>query len=127
MNGPGFLSSLLGLPIAFFILMSGCSQPILKMPESLPPIIKEYKHVTLRRNGPYLVNTGIHLDKGETYSILLDRPDWRNSLSLRIGEQNYYASAYAYHGTAVLSGDLRLHLHFRNFSWKVNFRPLRWL
>jgi hypothetical protein len=51
-------------------VITGCSKPILKIPKSLPPIIKEYKHITLYGNRPGMRNTGIYLSEGETYSIL---------------------------------------------------------
>jgi len=40
------------------------------MPESLPPIIKEYKHITLYGNRPGMRNTGIYFNEGDVYSIL---------------------------------------------------------
>jgi hypothetical protein len=98
------------------MMMTGCSKPILRMPERLPSVIKGYKHMTLSRHGPYLVDTKIHLEKGETYSILLDRPGWRDSLSTRIGEKHFYNSAYPYHSSAAISGNLYLHFHFANYS-----------
>jgi len=47
----------------------GCSKPILKMPKALPPIVKQYKHMTLTP-APGMRNTGIYLNKGDLYSIL---------------------------------------------------------
>lgn len=68
------LSIVLGCLIAFHFLMTlGCvttSTSVLKMPERLPPIIKEYKHITLNGNIPGMRNTGIYIHEGETYSIL---------------------------------------------------------
>jgi hypothetical protein len=66
-----FSSSFLYLLISCsFLVITGCSEPILKMPKSLPPIIKEYKHITLYGNRPGMQNTGIYLHKGDVYSIL---------------------------------------------------------
>jgi len=65
-----FILSFFYLFISSFLLITGCSKPILKMPKSLPPIIKEYKHVTLYGNRPGMRNTGIYLHEGDIYSIL---------------------------------------------------------
>ena len=56
--------------IPLFLLMTGCSEPVLKMPESLPSIVREYKHITLDGDHPGMVDTGIHLNKGDAYTIL---------------------------------------------------------
>lgn len=54
-----------------FLMVIGCSTPpVIKAPGTLPPIVKEYKHITLWRNHPGMVNTGIHLNGGDLYSIL---------------------------------------------------------
>jgi hypothetical protein len=65
-----FLSSFLYLLISSFLVITGCSKPILKMPKPLPPIIKEYKHITLYGNRPGMRNTGIYFNEGDVYSIL---------------------------------------------------------
>jgi len=65
-----FILSFCYLFISSFLLITGCSKPILKMPESLPPIIKEYKHITLYGNRPGMRNTGIYFNEGDVYSIL---------------------------------------------------------
>ena len=65
-----FLSSFCYLLISSFLVITGCSKPILKMPKPLPPIIKEYKHITLYGNRPGMRNTGIYFNEGDVYSIL---------------------------------------------------------
>ncbi len=65
-----FLSSFFYVFIFSSLVIIGCSRPILKMPKSLLPIIKEYRHITLYGNRPSMVNTGIHIKKGDFYSIL---------------------------------------------------------
>jgi len=53
-------------------MVLGCSTaPVLKMPESLPPIVKEYKHITIYGNHPGMVNTGVYLNKGEYLGIFV--------------------------------------------------------
>ena len=68
-----FHRAFISLFILLFLTAPGCvttSTPILKMPKSLPPIVKDYKHITLQGNIPGMINTGLYIDKGETYSIL---------------------------------------------------------
>jgi hypothetical protein len=65
-----FLSVLFYLHISSILLIAGCSKPILKMPKSLPPIIKKYKHIALYGNRPGMRNTGIYFNEGDVYSIL---------------------------------------------------------
>jgi len=81
--------------ILFFLMAIGCSTPTLKMPESLPPIVKEYKHITLWGNRPGMVNTRIHLNKGETYSILATGSV---DLSVRAGSWFKYHDVRPEHG-----------------------------
>jgi len=65
-----FLSSLCCLFITSFLMLAGCSKPILKMPKSLPPIIKDYKHVTVYGTHPGMKNAGVYVKEGDLYSIL---------------------------------------------------------
>ena len=98
-----FLSYFCYLFIPSFLVITGCSKPILKMPKTLPPIVKEYKHIVLYGNQPGMQNTGIYLKEGDTYSILaigaIDRKFWKNRivkpeygwpLMVRIGKKNPY-------------------------------------
>jgi len=55
--------------ISVILLSIGCSKPILKMPEPIPPIVKQYKHTTVRGNIPWMQNTGVHLEKGDAYTL----------------------------------------------------------
>lgn len=80
--------------IPSFLLITGCSKPILKMPESLPPMIKEYKHLTIS-GYKNLKHTGIYINKEDIYSILVtgkisnpyqDASNW--TLQARIGKEN---------------------------------------
>ena len=87
----------------FCLLMApGCSTaPILKMPKSLPPIVKEYKHITIYGNRSGMLDTGIYLNEKNPFSILatgtIDRKYWKNRfikpedgwpLIARIGKEN---------------------------------------
>ena len=49
----------------------GCAtEPAIKMPESLPSSIKSYKPFTLWAGNPGMKGTGVHLSKGDTYTVL---------------------------------------------------------
>lgn len=53
------------------LMLIGClSAPNLKMSESLPPIVKEYKHFTLYGGNAGMKKTGVYLSEGDMYSIL---------------------------------------------------------
>lgn len=57
----------------FFPIITGCAthSPNIKMPESLPPVIREYKHVTLHAGSIFdMKKTGVHLYKGNMYTII---------------------------------------------------------
>jgi CHAT domain-containing protein len=107
----------------------GCSTPTLIMPESVPPIVKEHKHITLWGNRPGMLNTGLHLNKGDTYSILATgsidlsvpagswfkyhdvRPEHGWPLMVRIGNNRYTSLLWdrnAISITSDYSGDLFL-------------------
>ena len=95
------------LLISSFLIISGCSKPILKMPKSLPLIIREYKHIPLYAGIAGMQNTGIYLNEGDFYSILATgsmdlwpgapspyeyhdvRPEHRWPFMMRIGKHPY--------------------------------------
>ena len=57
------------IAVIFCLTALGCAPlPGLNMPEPLPPIVREHKHITIRQKRA--VNTGIYLNKGDFYSIL---------------------------------------------------------
>jgi len=126
---PRFPSWFCYLIICSLLITLGCSTaPNLKMPKSLPPIVKEYKHITFRGNHPDMVQTGIYLDKGDMYSILatgsidlgprqggsrnLVRPE-EGRLFLKIGNHRIFHPLYNSNGStvkAIYSGELYLGL-----------------
>jgi hypothetical protein len=53
------------------LLLLGCAtEPAVKMPESLPPSIKSYKHFTLWGRTVGMKSTGVYLNKSDIYTIL---------------------------------------------------------
>ncbi len=70
MKNNHFLPALGVLLICAFLTLPGCAKPNIQMPESMPPIVKEYKHLTIFGKDPGMKSTGIYLEKGDAYSIL---------------------------------------------------------
>jgi len=124
-----FISSLLFFP--------GCSKPVLKMPDSLPSIIKEYKHITLHAGDVGMQNAGVYLDKGDTYSILATgsmdlcskggcserdvRPEHGGRLMMRVGKNPpYHTILYgenSHTSIAICSGYLYLGYRQGKVDW----------
>jgi uncharacterized protein YqcC (DUF446 family) len=96
------------------------------MPKNLPPIVKEYKHITLHGHQPGMVDTGIYLKKLDLYSIFAAgsinfggndpqyfdvRPELGWPLMARIGEKAYFEPYRGYNNLknfASNSGNLYL-------------------
>lgn len=126
-----FLSSFFYLFMSLFLIYSGCSSTSnLKMTKSLPPIVKEYKHITLYGNRPGMMDTGIYLREGDPFSILatgsIDRNSLKNPivkpedgwpLMVRIGKRNQRfrplrgVRGNATRTTSLYSGNLYLGIH----------------
>jgi len=85
--------------IVCFLIAIECSAPTLKMPESLPPIVKEYKQITLWGTRPGMVSTRIHLNKGDIYSILATGSV---DLSVRAGSWFKYHDVRPEHGWPLM-------------------------
>ncbi len=64
-----FISSFFYLFISSFLIIYGCATPNIKMPKSLPTIIKEYKHIVVYGDSTS-INTGIYVNKGNILSVL---------------------------------------------------------
>ncbi len=58
------------LLICAVLTLLGCTTPNIQLPEPLPPIVREYKNVTVHGGRAGMKNTGIHLETGDIYSIL---------------------------------------------------------
>jgi hypothetical protein len=113
----GFLLSCVFLTL-LFLTLPGCAKPNIQLPKPLPPIVKEYKHVTLLGNSPGMKNTGVHLEPGEVYSMLASgsidlwrgappgfkyhdvRPEMGWPLMMRIGEQGAFIRPF-YFATGI--------------------------
>ena len=112
-----FLSSFFYLFISPFLIYPGCSStPNLKMTKSLPPIVKEYKHITLYGNRPGMMDTGIYLKKGALYTILATgsinfnwhgrydvRPEQGWPFMVRVGKNPYFRGFFGYNSDTYRS------------------------
>jgi len=129
MNRQRLFSMLCYFFILSFLMINGCSRSILPIDKNktLPPIIKKYGHKTLLGNWPGMQDTGIYLNKGDSFSILatgsIDMGHPRNNekpesgyhgpgrLIARIGKTRYFRPLYGTKAgdyTAVNSGKLYL-------------------
>jgi len=97
-----FTLAIRSILIVFFIILFGCSKPIIKMSEPLPSIVKEHKTITLHLR-PGMKDTGIYLNDGDVYTILakgkifrpnrtadLLKPELGWPIIARLGEHRYF-------------------------------------
>ena len=55
--------------LVYFNLLS-CSAPNVKMPQPLPSIVKQYKHIKVLGNTGRMQKSGVYVNKGDVYSIV---------------------------------------------------------
>ena len=70
MKKNNFLQALGTLLICAHLCLLGCTKPNIQPPKPLPPIVKEYKHVTVTGGTPGMKKTGIYIEDGDAYSML---------------------------------------------------------
>jgi len=72
MNSQRPFTMLCYLFITFLLMINGCSNSNLKIDKDkpLPPIIKEYKNITLFGMFSGMKNTGVFIEKDETFTIM---------------------------------------------------------
>lgn len=57
--------------VFMMLLFLGCAtEPVVKMPETMPSSVKSYKQFTLWARSPGMKRTGVHLNKFDAYTIL---------------------------------------------------------
>ena len=120
-------------PICFYFLLFsilmlfGCATPpVLKMPKNLPPIVKEYKHVTISWHRTEYVNTGIYLHEGDFLSIFCDSCHKTFDLNIIVGE-THKQILNDYHFNSLSSGYLHFGCYFAGesySSWNVEDKLL---
>ena len=102
-NLSGRITFLPGLTL-LCLALAGCTFPVLKMPQPLPDIVKEYKSVTVPSTvvGEFM-STGVQVRKGDTFTILGkgeigpaggQKRYWGRvaRLTYRIGEQGFHST-----------------------------------
>lgn len=134
---PRFPSLSYYLFISSLLIILGCSKPVLNMPDSLPSIVKEYKHIALRAGDVGMQKTGIYLKNGDVYSILATgsidlcykggcsnrdvRPEDGGRLMIRVGKPPpYHTISYGQNSDtriAVCSGYLYLGYKQGKVDW----------
>lgn len=70
MKKDNFLPAMGYLLIFAFLILQGCTKSNIQMPESMPPIIKKYKNVSILSSHIGMRNTGVYLESGDVYSVL---------------------------------------------------------
>jgi len=70
MKKDNFLPILVYLFIFAFLTLLGCTKPNLQMPQPLPPLIREYRNVTILSNQAGMKNTRVYIQAGDAYSVL---------------------------------------------------------
>ena len=105
-----------------FLTLPGCPKPNIQLPKSLPPIVKEYKHVTLLGVSPGMKKTGVRLEPGELFSVMASgsidlwahggpadfkyhdvRPEMGWPLIVRVGEHPVFYPFYHRNGFSLVS------------------------
>lgn len=69
-----FFSPMFFLSFFIALISFGCvaTPPVVKISESPPSIIREYKHLAIYGTRPGMINTGINLNEGDVYTILAE-------------------------------------------------------
>lgn len=100
----GALNPALNFSILLWVLVAACySSPVMKATDTLPPIVKEYKHLNISPWKKDMVDTGIYLEKGDFFTVLADDSSKRGTLWVQI-EHIYNLSEYF--SPAPISGKL---------------------
>jgi hypothetical protein len=102
----------------FFVLATlslfanGCSlPPAIRMPEKLPPVVRQYRHLSISPWKTSLLDTEIHLARGDFFSIFVDTYYQRADLTIKVDEEYIYTDYYC---TAPTAGNLKIGNYQRN-------------
>ncbi len=106
------------------LFTNGCApSPAIRMPENLPPVVREYKHMSIAPWKINLIDTEIHLAKGDFFSILVDAYYKRYSLAIKVEQEYIYTD---YYSTAPLSGNLKIGSYHRNRKDSIGVDIIVW-
>ena len=93
----GFVFSCAFLSLLFLIFL-GCAKPNVQLPKPLPPIVKEYKHVSIVGSSPGMKNTGVLLKPGDVYTLLATGSiDYWTSMGGPYSAQRSPPAGFKYH------------------------------
>ncbi|MGD2186488.1 MAG: caspase family protein [Desulfobacterales bacterium] len=106
------------------IITNGCGTSSgIRMPEELPAIVKDYKHLSIPPWETGLVNTDTHLNKGDLFTILVDTYYKRWILNIKV-EQEYIFTDY--YSAAPVSGNLYIGSYHRNRKGAIGIDIIVW-
>lgn len=106
------------------LFTNGCApSPAIRMPENLPPVVREYKHMSIAPWKTNLIDTEIHLAKGDFFSILVDAYYKRYSLAIKVEQEYIYTD---YYSTAPISGNLKIGSYHRNRKDSIGVDIIVW-
>ena len=114
--------------VFFFSILNlstnGCApSSTIRMPQNLPPVVREYKHMSIASWKTNLIDTQIHLAKGDFFSILVDAYYKRYSLVIKVEQEYIYTD---YYSTAPVSGNLRIGSYQRNRKDSIGVDIIVW-
>jgi hypothetical protein len=135
-----------------FFIVQGCAKPNIRMPDSLPPLVKEYKHTSVSGGSPGMRSTEVYIEKGDAYTILATgsidfwhaasahvvhkppptfayhdvRPELGWPLMLRIGESYKFSPFHGRNGvTSISHRSGTIHLGYKSGPVNAYGKPLR--
>ena len=122
------LSPVCSFWVVFLLILAlftdGCGpSSAIRMPDQLPSIVREYKHMSISPWKTSLFDTEIHLDRGDFFSILIDAYYKRYSLAIKIEQEYIYTD---YFSTAPMSGNLKIGSYHRNRKYSIGVNIIVW-
>jgi hypothetical protein len=106
------------------LFTNGCGpSSAIRIPEKLPSVVKEYQHLSIPPWKTDLVDTKIHLERGDFFSILVDTYYKRYGLTIKVEEEYIYTDYYC---TAPISGNLKIGSYSRSRKDSVGIEIIVW-
>ena len=106
------------------LFTNGCApSSAIRMPENLPPVVRQYKHMSIAPWRTNLIDTEINLDKGDFFSILVDAYYKRYILAIKVEQEYIYTD---YYSTAPVSGNLKIGSYHRNRKDSIGVDIIVW-
>jgi hypothetical protein len=120
------------------LTLPGCATTKIQMPKPLPPIVKEYAHATVYAGRPGMKDTGLYVESGEAYSILISggiksmargasaTSGQERLLMVRVGENFAYTPSLRKNGISRLGGESgNIYLGYKAGSTTLSGEPYR--